>query len=614
MAAEEFTYLRARTTRPVKVTLVSAQQAAAYYDPDKSRAAYPTRDAYLADLVDFTRREIQELRRLGCEYIQIDAPQYAALLDEKIREGYRQRGSDPDRLLDCVHRAGQRDHRRARRRDVRHSHLSRQLPQHVLRVGRLRSHRAAGVSPVALPPLPPRIRRCAVGHVRAAGVRPGRSRRGAGARELEDSRGSKRWTGCARASRRPRAWCRSNAWPSARSAVSRPRPKAIVCRPTISARSSKSSPRPPARCGRLRPNRTLISLTHDKLICNVRVAIPGLFDGSMTMRARCGKPSVVRAGVLALSLLPATLCLAQPPTPPATTRYQVTVVRIKPDMVDEWVDLQKNEVIPAQKKGGVKERTVMQTAIGNSFEYHHPHAVPELRGVGWPSTARSCSRCGRGSTARGEGSQVCRRPADVPDQPCRRSCDSAGDRDREQNRCVASGTRQDAGLLGLHQGGCPAGNEEGQGRRKNRGLPGVDERRRSSGGRDDYDHVLQQVCRFGRRQPAGPGAWRAGNRSDHCQGGGAGHKRPGHRPAARCGFELLSLLAAVKAAAQWVVGLSLVSMELEDSWNSRAPSFSASSPHCAINIRARSSSSRTPRPFHSRVASALAPIRRATSV
>jgi 5-methyltetrahydropteroyltriglutamate--homocysteine methyltransferase len=103
MSVEEFTYLRGRTTRPVKVTLVSAQQAAAYYDPDKSRAAYATRDAYLADLVDFTRREIQELARLGCEYIQIDAPQYAALLDESIREGYRQRGSDPDQLIDaCI--------------------------------------------------------------------------------------------------------------------------------------------------------------------------------------------------------------------------------------------------------------------------------------------------------------------------------------------------------------------------------------------------------------------------------------------------------------------------------------------------------------------------------
>jgi methionine synthase II (cobalamin-independent) len=103
MSVEEFTYLRGRTTAPVKVTLLSAQQAAAYYDSDKSRGAYSTRDAYLADLVDFTRREIEELRRLGCEYVQIDAPQYAALLDDTIREGYRQRGSDPDEMLDrCI--------------------------------------------------------------------------------------------------------------------------------------------------------------------------------------------------------------------------------------------------------------------------------------------------------------------------------------------------------------------------------------------------------------------------------------------------------------------------------------------------------------------------------
>src|SRR5262249_51852913 len=54
MCAEEFTYLRGRTTRPVKVTLLSAQQAAAYYDPERSKGAYSTRDAYLADLVNFT--------------------------------------------------------------------------------------------------------------------------------------------------------------------------------------------------------------------------------------------------------------------------------------------------------------------------------------------------------------------------------------------------------------------------------------------------------------------------------------------------------------------------------------------------------------------------------
>lgn len=104
LCAEEFSYLRARLgDRVGKATLISAQQAAAYYDPDKSRGAYATIDAYLADVVDILRAEVAELIRLGCTYIQLDAPQYAGLLDPAIREGYRQRGNDPDRLLDrCI--------------------------------------------------------------------------------------------------------------------------------------------------------------------------------------------------------------------------------------------------------------------------------------------------------------------------------------------------------------------------------------------------------------------------------------------------------------------------------------------------------------------------------
>ena len=103
MCAEEWVYLRSRKSRPGKVTMISAQQAAAYYDPEKSKGAYATRDAYLADIVDFSRREVEELIRLGCTYIQIDAPQYAALLDPQMREGYRQRGNDPDKLIDvCI--------------------------------------------------------------------------------------------------------------------------------------------------------------------------------------------------------------------------------------------------------------------------------------------------------------------------------------------------------------------------------------------------------------------------------------------------------------------------------------------------------------------------------
>ena len=103
MCAEEWTFVRAVAKRPAKVTMLSAQQAAAYYDPEKSRGAYSTRDAYLADIVDISHREVEELARLGCTYVQIDGPQYGALLDARMREGYRQRGSDPEELIDrCI--------------------------------------------------------------------------------------------------------------------------------------------------------------------------------------------------------------------------------------------------------------------------------------------------------------------------------------------------------------------------------------------------------------------------------------------------------------------------------------------------------------------------------
>jgi len=103
MCSEEWTFLRSVAGRPGKVTMLSAQQAAAYYDPEKSKGAYASRDDYLADIVDLSRREVDELVRLGCTYIQIDGPQYGALLDPTIREGYRKRGSDPEDLIDrCI--------------------------------------------------------------------------------------------------------------------------------------------------------------------------------------------------------------------------------------------------------------------------------------------------------------------------------------------------------------------------------------------------------------------------------------------------------------------------------------------------------------------------------
>ncbi|HLF83011.1 MAG TPA: hypothetical protein VI837_02425 [Blastocatellia bacterium] len=48
----------------------------------------------------------------------------------------------------------------------------------------------------------------------------------------------------------------------------------------------------------------------------------------------------------------------------------ISVVSVKPEMVAEWQDLQKNVVNPALKKAGVKERAIFETAVfGPSFQY-----------------------------------------------------------------------------------------------------------------------------------------------------------------------------------------------------------------------------------------------------
>jgi len=51
--------------------------------------------------------------------------------------------------------------------------------------------------------------------------------------------------------------------------------------------------------------------------------------------------------------------------------YSVTIVTVKPDMIAEWVEFQKSQVIPMQQKGGVKTRDVWQSGapFGDGFTY-----------------------------------------------------------------------------------------------------------------------------------------------------------------------------------------------------------------------------------------------------
>lgn len=92
LSADEFTYLRAKTTRTPKITLPSPGLWANFWSAEHSKASYPTLDAFLADIVKILRDEVKELVRLGATYIQLDAPHYGLLLDSKTRGFYEGQG------------------------------------------------------------------------------------------------------------------------------------------------------------------------------------------------------------------------------------------------------------------------------------------------------------------------------------------------------------------------------------------------------------------------------------------------------------------------------------------------------------------------------------------
>ena len=99
LSVGEFTYLRDKTKRTPKITLPSPGLWANFWSADRSRAAYPTLDSFLADIVALLREEVTELARLGATYIQLDAPHYGLLLDPKSRGFYERQGWSLEKWL-----------------------------------------------------------------------------------------------------------------------------------------------------------------------------------------------------------------------------------------------------------------------------------------------------------------------------------------------------------------------------------------------------------------------------------------------------------------------------------------------------------------------------------
>ena len=99
MTTEEYAYARARARRPVKVTLPSPLMLFLAWSPSRTRDAYPDPFELFADGLTLMREEAQELARMGCPYIQVDAPDFGQLVDESQQQLWEAAGISFERVL-----------------------------------------------------------------------------------------------------------------------------------------------------------------------------------------------------------------------------------------------------------------------------------------------------------------------------------------------------------------------------------------------------------------------------------------------------------------------------------------------------------------------------------
>jgi 5-methyltetrahydropteroyltriglutamate--homocysteine methyltransferase len=105
LSSEELTYLRGRTDRPIKVTVPSPTMFVFYWVPGISESAYPSILGFLDDVTDILRDEVEELVRLGAQYVQFDAPELGIGLEPRQQEWFASKGFGFDRMVpDAIER------------------------------------------------------------------------------------------------------------------------------------------------------------------------------------------------------------------------------------------------------------------------------------------------------------------------------------------------------------------------------------------------------------------------------------------------------------------------------------------------------------------------------
>jgi 5-methyltetrahydropteroyltriglutamate--homocysteine methyltransferase len=92
----EYAFLARYATVRTKFTMPSPSYHRRFWSQAHSLAAYDRAEDYLAEIRDFLREAVGQLIALGCDYIQLDAPNYGSYCDPGTRARMAAEGRDPD--------------------------------------------------------------------------------------------------------------------------------------------------------------------------------------------------------------------------------------------------------------------------------------------------------------------------------------------------------------------------------------------------------------------------------------------------------------------------------------------------------------------------------------
>ena len=95
------------------------------------------------------------------------------------------------------------------------------------------------------------------------------------------------------------------------------------------------------------------------------------------MKKRLLVSAAVIAVLVGISIAYSLPTAGQQPAP-QVQRSQVNVTRVKPDMVDEFIDFQIKQTVPALKKAGVPRRDLYQSTLGPLYEFRSITPITSL--------------------------------------------------------------------------------------------------------------------------------------------------------------------------------------------------------------------------------------------